>query len=71
VTVRLRYDDDGVDVVIEDDGAGVAATHAMDGHGLVGMRERVGAAGGRLMAAPRFDGPGWRVEARVPMGARR
>lgn len=71
VTVRLRYDHDGVDVLIEDDGAGLTATPAADGHGLVGMRERVGAAGGRMAASPRLDGPGWRVEARVPAGARR
>ena len=37
----------------------------VDGHGLVGMRERVEALGGRVLAGPRPDG--WRVEATLPL----
>ncbi|WP_306344869.1 hypothetical protein [Micromonospora sp. 4G55] len=36
------------------------------GHGLVGMRERVGVYDGSLVAGPRLAG-GWRVEARLPL----
>jgi signal transduction histidine kinase len=39
------------------------------GHGIVGMRERVGAFGGRLVAEPRPDG-GFRVRARIPLEGR-
>ena len=35
------------------------------GNGLRGLRERVGAGGGRLEAGPRESG-GWRVAARIP-----
>ncbi|GIG60174.1 two-component sensor histidine kinase [Longispora fulva] len=42
-----------------------ATTHAGPGHGLVGMRERVGMLGGELAAGPTVDG-GWRVSARLP-----
>jgi signal transduction histidine kinase len=35
------------------------------GNGLRGLRERVGASGGRLDAGPRDSG-GWRVAARIP-----
>jgi len=39
-------------------------SHAGGGHGLVGLRERVEAAGGSLEAGP--TGHGWKVEATVP-----
>ncbi|MFD0142363.1 MULTISPECIES: sensor histidine kinase [unclassified Streptomyces] len=39
------------------------------GHGLIGMRERVGALGGTLTAAPRYGG-GFRVQAILPVTAR-
>jgi len=35
--------------------------------GLLGLAERVGAAGGTLEAGPRGDGVGWRVTATVPL----
>jgi signal transduction histidine kinase len=38
---------------------------AMPGHGIVGMRERIGAFGGSLTAGPRAGG-GFRVLAQVP-----
>ncbi|GLF94102.1 sensor histidine kinase [Streptomyces yaizuensis] len=47
-----------------------ARTPAPDGgHGLVGMRERVSALGGRLSAGPRYGG-GFRVQAILPLKAR-
>jgi signal transduction histidine kinase len=38
------------------------------GHGLAGMRERVGGLGGEVSAGPAGDHPGWRVRARIPYG---
>ena len=70
VRVRLTYDPEMIDVVVEDNGAGVMQTAAGEGHGLLGMRERVAAVGGVLSAGPRRDAPGWRVEARLPTVAR-
>jgi signal transduction histidine kinase len=69
-SVRVRYDDDGVTVQIEDDGDGPSAVHAAadapgGGNGLPGMRERALALGGSLSAGPRADG-GFHVHARLP-----
>jgi signal transduction histidine kinase len=36
-------------------------------YGLLGVAERVGAAGGTVEAGPRSDGAGWRVAASVPL----
>lgn len=67
VRVRMAYEPDTIAVVVEDNGAGVMQTKASEGHGLVGMRERVGAVGGQVAAGPRRDAPGWRVEASIPV----
>jgi signal transduction histidine kinase len=70
--VRIRFDDRGVDVLIEDDGRGASAQLARDGgqdgfgHGLIGMRERVGMVGGTLDAGPGVNG-GFRIDARLPL----
>ena len=72
VRVRMGYEPDMINVVIEDNGAGMMQPPAADGHGLVGMRERVATVGGTLRAGPRRDAPGWRVEAALPAtGVRR
>ncbi|MEV4510485.1 sensor histidine kinase [Dactylosporangium sp. NPDC049525] len=65
VAVHLEYQADAVRLTVRDDGAGgAAATLPAGGHGLAGLRERVGLAGGTVTAAP--DGAGWRVDARIP-----
>ena len=70
--VRIRFDDRGVGVLIEDDGRGASAQLARDGgqdgfgHGLIGMRERVGMVGGTLDAGPGANG-GFRIDARLPL----
>jgi signal transduction histidine kinase len=68
--VTIRRSEDVLEVVAEDDGATGDARGSADesGRGLIGMRERLALAGGRLVAA----GPnasGFRVHATVPLGA--
>ncbi len=64
----VLVDIEGADVRVEvtDDGAGTEPVE--DGHGLRGMRERAQALGGTLDAGP-VDGHGFRVSARLPVGA--
>jgi signal transduction histidine kinase len=68
--VRLTYDDDHLSVQVDDDGHGTAAGWPpVGGNGLLGMRERIAALGGRLDAGPRPAG-GFRVLATLPWTAR-
>lgn len=62
--VRVRYDDDGVEVEIVNTGRTVGALRP--GLGQLGMRERAAASGGTLEVTPRSTG-GLRVRARVPL----
>ena len=64
-TVRIGYGARELMLEIEDDGQGAAAKATGGGNGIRGMRERVGALGGELMAAP-LPGRGFRVRARLP-----
>ncbi len=64
--VTLAYGPHLLDVTVEDDGVG-GTTGRTNGHGLVGMRERVALLGGRLDTAPRADGPGYQVHATLPV----
>jgi signal transduction histidine kinase len=59
--VSIRYRDHDVEVEVSDDGA-------EKDRRLLGMRERVAVYGGELMTAASPDG-GWRVAARLPIGA--
>ncbi|MEU4150982.1 sensor histidine kinase [Streptomyces sp. NPDC026659] len=71
-SVRLVYFDDGLGLLVEDDGKG--APHELyeeggadgQGHGLIGMRERIGMVGGTLDAGPR-PGGGFRISALLPL----
>jgi signal transduction histidine kinase len=65
VSVRLDYRPDGLAVQIDDDGQATPAAAPIPGTGLIGMRERVTALGGRLRAAPRPEG-GFTVLAELP-----
>ena len=63
--VVVRYRGTGVEVEVTDDGRGPSANGATGGHGLAGMRERVGMFGGELEVGSR-DGGGFRVRAMLP-----
>jgi signal transduction histidine kinase len=67
-SVHLHYTPDAVAVQVDDDGTGTASRSAGPGLGLIGMRERVTALGGRLHAGPR-DGSGFGVRAELPARA--
>jgi signal transduction histidine kinase len=70
--VEVTYSADAVAIEVTDDGAGGAQAgspeHAGQGHGLIGMRERVALYGGEFSAGP-LPGRGYRVSARLPIGA--
>ncbi len=68
--LSLRYAAQAVEVEMVDDGAGSLGTAPgrSDGHGLVGMRERVAVHEGTFEAGPLLGG-GWRVAATIPFGA--
>ncbi len=66
VAVSLRYLADELVVQVTDDGRGAAAADDGAGHGLTGMRERVGIYGGSMQAGPRQAG-GYQVTATLPI----
>lgn len=69
-TLRFSTDDLLIEVVDNGNGQQPAARTLSEegaGRGLLGMRERVGAFGGDLQAGP--NGKGFRVRARIPLGA--
>ncbi|MFF7233926.1 signal transduction histidine kinase [Streptomyces sp. 2333.5] len=71
-TVRVSYRDEDLELLVEDDGRGAQQELYEEGgadglgHGLIGMRERVGMVGGSLTAGPR-PGGGFRVSAVLPL----
>jgi signal transduction histidine kinase len=65
-SVHLHYAPDALTVQVNDDGDGVSPKSAGPGLGLIGMRERVSALGGRLQAGP-MEGGGFEVRAELPV----
>jgi len=64
--VLVRREPQALVVDVSDDGR-APAHQGVNGHGLVGMRERASGLGGTLEAGPGPDG-GWRVHATLPTG---
>jgi signal transduction histidine kinase len=65
VDVHLEYTTDVLRLRVRDHGPG-AASPDLDGHGLLGMRERAIIVGGTLTAGP-ADGGGFTVDAALPV----
>ncbi|MFD5494480.1 sensor histidine kinase [Streptomyces sp. NPDC127091] len=65
-SVRIDGRPDTLVIRIDDDGKATPATAPVPGLGLLGMRERVTALGGRLRAEPRGEG-GFTVQAELPV----
>jgi signal transduction histidine kinase len=71
VRVRVEVAADAVRILVDDDGGrGPARSGIGTGHGMIGMQERVKAIGGTFGAGPRAGG-GFRVEAELPLQARK
>jgi signal transduction histidine kinase len=65
-SVHIGFDADEVTVQVDDDGRATPDAEPVPGVGLIGMRERVTALGGRVRAGPR-PGGGFRVWAALPV----
>jgi signal transduction histidine kinase len=65
VGVRLQWRDEDVVIQVSDDGRGTPAGGPL-GHGLTGMRERLGVFGGSMSSGPGRSG-GWVVSAVLPV----
>ncbi len=65
VDVELHYAADALHLRVRDNGPGPAAGEPVEGHGLLGMRERAALAGGTFMAG-QADGDGFEVHAMLP-----
>ena len=65
-TVRIGYRPGAVSIQVDDDGRAAPGDKPVPGIGLLGMRERVTALGGRLRAEPREEG-GFTVHAELPV----
>jgi signal transduction histidine kinase len=70
--VHLHFEPDTLSIQVDDDGQGAVTgtgpRSSGPGLGLVGMRERVSALGGRLQAGPQDEG-GFQVRAELPARA--
>jgi len=69
-TVRVDYRPDVLDIEVRDDGSGaLESSSKVGGHGLIGMRERVGLHGGHLRVGVAVQG-GFVVHATFPLDGR-
>lgn len=67
VRVRMEWLGEALCLEVRDDGRGPSANGTTSGRGLIGMRERVAAAGGELAVGPAPDGIGFVVAASLPV----
>ncbi len=65
--VSIRYGENAIQLAVTNDGHVVR--NGRDGHGLIGMRERVALYGGEFAATPRREG-GFAVRATLPLDMR-
>ncbi|MFF9403725.1 sensor histidine kinase [Streptomyces sp. NPDC014744] len=65
-SVRIDFRQNALAIRIDDDGRAMPDTAPVPGLGLLGMRERVTALGGRLRAGPRAEG-GFTIQAELPV----
>ena len=65
-SVDLRVTTDSVRIQVDDDGRGGTTPDDGQGHGILGIRERIAVHDGTVEAGPR-PGGGFRVQAVVPM----
>ena len=68
--VTVRYREHAIELEVADSGIGALADNGHDGHGLIGMRERVSIFGGELEAGERAEG-GYLVRVRLPLDSER
>lgn len=68
VSIDIGYEPSALRLEITDDGRGVNGRSNGGGHGLLGMRERVGVYGGSFQAGPHAGG-GFKVAVLLPYGA--
>jgi signal transduction histidine kinase len=68
--VTVTYGADDLELIVADDGVGAngsgQSNGSVEGHGLIGMRERVALFGGQLEAGAVPTGRGYRVRASLP-----
>lgn len=60
--------DEAIRFCVEDDGEGLSPDDPVSGFGLIGMRERMAAAGGTIALETAAGGRGVRVAGRLPLG---
>ena len=68
VLVRLRYEDESLELLVLDNGRGITHTEKGSGFGLVGLRERFELLGGEVVYGQAEQG-GFRVSVRAPVPA--
>lgn len=68
--ITVRYGPDALEIDVRDDGVAPPRETPGHGHGLIGMSERAALLDGALEAGP-SPGGGYRVHARLPLGASR
>lgn len=68
--VTMRFCEDGLKIMVADDGRAPGPATDGAGHGLVGMRERAELYGGTVEAGPRPEG-GYLVTCTIPLGEAR
>lgn len=69
VLVRLRYEDESLELLVLDNGRGIAPTEKGGGFGLLGLHERFALLGGQAVYGQAEQG-GFRVSVRAPVPPR-